>query len=78
MLTDVSEVNAASIIRAISKLFALISVIFVLTSIPSVVVEWLTLLLRIREVPASDVGPETSYPDRFSVAFLSPFRHMSG
>jgi hypothetical protein len=30
---------------------------------PNVVIEWLTLLLRIREVPISNVGPETGYPD---------------
>jgi hypothetical protein len=30
---------------------------------PNVVVEWLTLLLRIRKVPASNLGPETGYPD---------------
>jgi hypothetical protein len=29
----------------------------------NVVVEWLAFLLRIREVPGSDLGPETSYPD---------------
>jgi hypothetical protein len=27
------------------------------------VVEWLTLLLHIREFPASNIGPQTSYPD---------------
>jgi hypothetical protein len=27
------------------------------------VVEWLTLLLRIREVPGSNLGQETAYPD---------------
>jgi hypothetical protein len=31
--------------------------------LPIVVVEWLTLLLRIREVPGSNVGPETAYLD---------------
>jgi hypothetical protein len=30
---------------------------------PNVVVEWLSLLLRIREVPISNFGPETGYPD---------------
>jgi hypothetical protein len=35
-----------------------------LTSISSnVACEWLTLLLRIRKVPASDLGPKTDYPD---------------
>jgi hypothetical protein len=31
---------------------------------PNSVVEWLTLLLCIREVSDSNIGPETSYPDR--------------
>jgi hypothetical protein len=30
---------------------------------PNVVVEWLALLLCIREVPDSNLGPETGYPD---------------
>jgi hypothetical protein len=30
---------------------------------PNVVVEWLTFLLRIREVPGSNLGPELGYPD---------------
>jgi hypothetical protein len=30
---------------------------------PNVVVEWLTLLLRIREVMGSNFVPETGYPD---------------
>jgi hypothetical protein len=30
---------------------------------PNVVVEWLTLLLRIREVPGTNLGSETGYPD---------------
>jgi hypothetical protein len=25
--------------------------------------EWLALLLRVREVPVSSLGPETGYPD---------------
>jgi hypothetical protein len=34
---------------------------------PNVMVEWLTLLLRIREVLLSNLGPENGYPDwRFS------------
>jgi hypothetical protein len=34
---------------------------------PNVVVEWITVLLRIREVTALNLGPETSYPElRFS------------
>jgi hypothetical protein len=30
---------------------------------PNVGVEWLAYLLRILEVPVSNLGPETSYPD---------------
>jgi hypothetical protein len=30
---------------------------------PNVVVEWLTFLLHIKEVPGSNFGPETGYPD---------------
>jgi hypothetical protein len=30
---------------------------------PNVVVEWLTLLLRILEDPDSNIGPETGYND---------------
>jgi hypothetical protein len=33
-------------------------------------VEWLTLLLRMREVPASNLGPKTEYPDRILVGDL--------
>jgi hypothetical protein len=29
----------------------------------NVVIEWLAFLLRIREVPGSNLGPETGYPD---------------
>jgi hypothetical protein len=32
---------------------------------PNVVVEYFPLLLRIREVPDSNLGPETGYPDSF-------------
>jgi hypothetical protein len=31
--------------------------------LPNVVVEWLTLLLRIREVLGSNLGPENGYLD---------------
>jgi hypothetical protein len=33
---------------------------------PNVEVKWLTLLLRIRKVPASNLGIGTGYHDRFS------------
>jgi hypothetical protein len=29
----------------------------------NVMVEWLTFLLRTREIPGSNLGPETSFPD---------------
>jgi hypothetical protein len=32
-------------------------------NLPNVVVEWLTLLLRIPEVPGLILGPETGYTD---------------
>jgi hypothetical protein len=31
--------------------------------LPNVVAEWLSLLLRIREAPGSNLGPEADYPD---------------
>jgi hypothetical protein len=34
---------------------------------PNFAVEWLTFLLRIREVPGSNLGPETGYPWFFTV-----------
>jgi hypothetical protein len=40
-----------------------------------VVVVWLTLLLRFREVLASNLGPETGHTE-FSVAFLTSSRWM--
>jgi hypothetical protein len=30
---------------------------------PNVMVEWITLLFRIREAPVSNLGPATGYPD---------------
>jgi hypothetical protein len=30
---------------------------------PNVMVEWLALLPHVREVPGSDLGPETGYPE---------------
>jgi hypothetical protein len=32
-------------------------------ALPNVVVEWLTLLILIREVQGLNLGPETGYPD---------------
>jgi hypothetical protein len=31
--------------------------------VPNIAVEWLTHLFRIREVPGSNLGPDTGYPD---------------
>jgi hypothetical protein len=36
---------------------------------PNVMVKWLTLLLRIWEVPGSSLGPETGYPDESFCGF---------
>jgi hypothetical protein len=44
----------------------------------TVSVEWLTLLLRIREVPDSDLGPNTGYRERLNVIFLSPLGECRG
>jgi hypothetical protein len=41
---------------------------------PKVAAKWLTLLIR--EVPGSNLGPETGYPDRFFVFFLSSSRQI--
>jgi hypothetical protein len=38
----------------------------------NVVAEWLTLLLRFREVPGPNLGPETGYTDRIFVVFSLP------
>jgi hypothetical protein len=46
--------------------------------IPYVVVEWLIVLLRIREVPCLNLGPKTGYTGMFFVVFLSPCRQMPG
>jgi hypothetical protein len=35
---------------------------------PNVRAEWLALLLCIWEIPGSNLGPETGYPDRFFVS----------
>jgi hypothetical protein len=41
---------------------------------PNILVQWL-ILLRIREVPGTNLGPETGHPDW---RFLSPSRQMLG
>jgi hypothetical protein len=43
----------------------------------SAIVSWLALLLRIREVPASNLGAETGYPE-FFVVLLSSYRRIPG
>jgi hypothetical protein len=45
---------------------------------PNVAAEMLALLLRIPVVPGTNLGPETGYPDRFFVYFLSPSKLMLG
>jgi hypothetical protein len=45
---------------------------------PNVVVEWLTLLLRILEVPGSYLGPETGYPDCVFRGFLQSLQANAG
>jgi hypothetical protein len=49
------------------------------TATPTIVVHWLTLLLRVREIPGSilDPGDRLSWL-RFLVAFLSPSSRMQG
>jgi hypothetical protein len=42
------------------------------------VIEWLTLLLRIQDISRSNLGPDTGYPERVFVAFLSLSRQMPG
>jgi hypothetical protein len=39
--------------------------------------QWLTLLVRIRVVPGSNLGQETGYPDRFFMVSLSPSIRMA-
>jgi hypothetical protein len=41
---------------------------------PNVVGEYLTLLLHIREVTVSYLGPETGYPDKFLLVCIIPSR----
>jgi hypothetical protein len=46
--------------------------------IRNVVIEWVTTLLLIREVPGSNLGPATGFPDRVFVLLLSPSRQIPG
>jgi hypothetical protein len=43
---------------------------------PNIVAGWLALLLYIQEISGSNLNPETGYPDRFFVVFLSPSKQM--
>jgi hypothetical protein len=43
-----------------------------------VAAEWLAFVLRIREVPDSNLDPETDYDDRFFVVFLYDDRFFCG
>jgi hypothetical protein len=45
---------------------------------PNVVVECLTLLVRIRYVRGSNIGPDTCCPDEIFVLFLRPSKQMPG
>jgi hypothetical protein len=38
---------------------------FTYMNLQNITVEWLALLLCIREVPGSNLGPETGYPEVF-------------
>jgi hypothetical protein len=46
--------------------------------LPNVVVEWLTLMLRILEVLCSHLGSETGYPDRGFCGFPQSLQQMLG
>jgi hypothetical protein len=37
---------------------------------------WSTLVLRIREVPASNIGPETGFPESFRGSQVSPSEYL--
>jgi hypothetical protein len=44
---------------------------------PNIVVEFSTLLLRIREVPSSNLGLNTGYPNKNCSLLSCPFRQMT-
>jgi hypothetical protein len=46
--------------------------------VPSIAVEWLSLLPRTQEFWGSNVGPVAGYPDRCLVLFISPSRLVAG
>jgi hypothetical protein len=43
---------------------------------PNIVAEWVATLLCIWDVPGSNLGPETGYPDRFSGVILITSRYI--
>jgi hypothetical protein len=45
--------------------------LYLITEIPTGVIEWVTLLLRVREVPISNLGPETGHADLDFTCFSS-------
>jgi hypothetical protein len=47
----------------LSLVFLCIDVYYLHTAAPNIMVEWLTLLLRIRKASGSILGPATVYPD---------------
>jgi hypothetical protein len=49
-----------------------------LKATPNVVVERLTLLLRIIEAPGSNTSLDTCYPERFFVVLILPSRKIQG
>jgi hypothetical protein len=57
---DLSGVHTASIIRVL-----ITGALRISDMSPKVVIEWLKLLLHIQEVPGSNLGPETGYPELF-------------
>jgi hypothetical protein len=44
----------------------------------NVMVEWLTLLLHIKEVPGSNLSPQTSFLTEVFIVFLRPSRQRLG
>jgi hypothetical protein len=60
------------------KLLRYIAVLLCCYYRPDVVVKWSTLLLNIREVPGSNLGPETGYTEVCFIVFLSPPMRIPG
>jgi hypothetical protein len=47
-------------------------------NLQNIVIEWLTLLIRIREFPVSNLWPETGYPDWSFCGFSQYLRENLG